>query len=54
MPMINVRIDIHAKRVSRVRDSESRSLDCVRHNMTTGIGIHNITRKLHKMNAPLR
>jgi hypothetical protein len=41
-------------RVSRVRDSESRLLDHVRHNMATGTGIHNITRKLHQMNATLR
>jgi hypothetical protein len=54
MTMINVHTDIHAMRVNRVRDSESRSLDHVHHNMATGIGIHNITRKLHKMNAPLR
>ena len=54
MTMINVHIDIHAMRVSRVRDSESRSLDHVRQNKANGTGIHNITRKLHKMNAPLR
>jgi len=54
MTTINIHIDIHAMRVSRVRYSESRSLDHVRHNMATGIGIRNNTRKLHKMNPPLR
>ena len=54
MTTINIHTDIHAIRVSRVRDSESRSLDCVRHNMATGIGIRPNTRKLHKTNAPLR
>jgi hypothetical protein len=54
MTMINVHTDFHAMRLSRVRDSESRSLYHVRHNMATGIAIHNSTRKLHKMNAHLQ